>query len=472
MSKPWALLFTAVTVAGCAVPREAGFPDVARAVEQRTGHVVVWRQDADADVALRASVRALLAAPLTPAGAVQIALLHNPALQGTYEDLMIAQADLVQAGLLRNPTFSGKLGFPIPGASGPLSYGFGVELDFLDLLLIPARTRVAAADFEAVKRKVGFEVMELAHQVRVAYYTLLGAQQIAAMRREVLASVEASVEIARRQHEAGNISDLDLATEEGQGAEVQLDTARSEADIEGARERLTRLMGLWGPDARFTIEPALAELPTADPRLSGLESLAVAQRFDVEAARKEAEARAAELAMAKNYRFVGGATVGAALDHDPEGHTTAGPTASIELPIFDAKQAAVARLEARLRQAERRLDARSIDARSEVREAWNRLGFARKVAARYRTTVIPLRERIVALSQRHYDAMLLGVYQLLLAKQAEVNAYREYIEAVRDYWIARADLERAVGGRLAPLDLPPDGALSPPPTPTGHHHHP
>ena len=63
--------------------------------------------------------------------------------------------------------------------------------------------------------------------------------------------------------------------------------------------------------------------------------------------------------------------------------------------------------------------------------------------------MIPLRERIVALAMRHHDAMLLGVYQVLLAKQAEVNAYREYIEAVRDYWIALADLERALGGRLS-----------------------
>jgi cobalt-zinc-cadmium efflux system outer membrane protein len=45
--------------------------------------------------------------------------------------------------------------------------------------------------------------------------------------------------------------------------------------------------------------------------------------------------------------------------------------------------------------------------------------------------------------------MLLGVYQLISAKQNEVNTYREYIETVRDYWIARADLERAVGTRLA-----------------------
>ena len=73
---------------------------------------------------------------------------------------------------------------------------------------------------------------------------------------------------------------------------------------------------------------------------------------------------------------------------------------------------------------------------------------ARMTIEYYAKTLVPLRERIVTLSQEQYNAMLLGVYQLLQAKQNEINSYREYIEAVRDYWIARADLERAIGTRL------------------------
>jgi cobalt-zinc-cadmium efflux system outer membrane protein len=450
MSRAWSMLAATALLGGCAVPKESGFPDVAKAVEQRTGYHILWNQGGEADAAVRDKLREVLAAALTPAGAVQIALVNNPTLQATYEDLMIAQADLVQAGLLRNPTFSGRIGLPIPASSGPLPYAFGVEVDFLDLLLIPARKRLAEAEFEAAKLRVGNEVLVLAHGVRVAYFTLQGAQQIAAMRRTVLEAAEASVELARRQHEAGNTSDLDLANEEGLYEQVRLDLARSEADILGARERLTRLMGLWGPDARFTLAPTLADLPADEPPLEPLESLAIGQRLDVAAARSDVQVSSRALAMAKDYRFLGGASVGASVERDPERRTTAGPSASLELPIFDAKQAAVAKLEARLRHAERRLAAKSVDVRSEVREAWGRLAFARSVAARYRTTVIPLRERIVALSQQHHDAMLLGVYQLLLAKQAEVNAYREYIEAVRDYWIARSELERALGGRLTP----------------------
>jgi cobalt-zinc-cadmium efflux system outer membrane protein len=449
MRRLGAALAAAWMLGGC-VPKEAGFPDVAKAIEERTGYSIRWSQDSEAGAAIRARVRVLLTGELTGAAAVEIALLNNPALQATYEELMIAQADLVQAGLAQNPKLTGNVGFALPGTTGSLAYGFGLELDFLDLVLIPAKKRVAAAEFEAAKLRVGNEVLALAHGVRVAYYTLQGAQQIAGMRRTVLDAAEASVELARRQHAAGNISELDLANEEGLYEQVRLDVERSEAEALAARERLIRLLGLWGQDTRFATSPTLANVPEGEPPLEHLEGRAIERRLDVAAARQEAQASSYALAMAKNYRFLGGATVGAAMERDPEGRSIAGPTASLELPLFDAKQALVAKLEARLRQAERRLAMRSIEARSEVREAWARVGFAQAVVTRYRTTVIPLRERIVALSQRHYDAMLLGVYQLLLAKQAEVNAYREYIEAVRDYWIARSELEHALGGKLPP----------------------
>src|SRR5262249_1304801 len=118
-------------------------------------------------------------------------------------------------------------------------------------------------------------------------------------------------------------------------------------------------------------------------------------------------------------------------------------------PIFDQGQARVARLRAQLHAAQHRADALAVAIRSEVRQARNRLMIARTTIESYAQTLIPLRERIVALSQSQYNAMRLGVYQLLQAKQNEIDSYRQYIEAVRDYWIARADLERAVGTRLA-----------------------
>jgi cobalt-zinc-cadmium efflux system outer membrane protein len=455
-----ALAAAAGLLLGCGVPKEAGFPTVADAVEQRTGHRIFWNQGGAADAAVAARVKEMLAGELAVPEAVQIALINNRSLQATYEDLAIAQADVVQAGLLKNPVFSGRVRFPTAGAARAPSFELGVDQDFLDLLLIPARKRLASASFEAAKLRVGQQVLDVAHDVRVAYYQMAGAQQVAAMRRAVLDAAEAAEELSRRQHEAGNISDLDLANEQGLSEQVRLDLMRSEAETLGARERLDRLMGLWGEDTRWTLAPKLPELPADEPPLEHLESLAIARRLDVGASWQELQASSYALALATNWRWLGGLGLGATLEHDPEGSTVAGPSVSLELPLFDQKQAVIARLAARYRQSRMRLSALSIEARSEVREARGRLLGARAVADRYRTRVIPLRERLVALSQQHYDAMLLGVYQLLLAKQNEVNAYREYIEAVRDYWIARSSLERAVGGRLDPA--PPRPGDTPP----------
>src|SRR5262249_25854641 len=133
-------------------------------------------------------------------------------------------------------------------------------------------------------------------------------------------------------------------------------------------------------------------------------------------------------------------------------HLSFGPAVSLEIPLFDQRQAAIARLDAFERQAENNLQALSIEARSDVRATRLRVTTARGVVEEYAKSYVPIRENIVKLSQQQYDAMLLGVYQLILAKQSEFEAYRDYILALRDYWIARSDLERAVGTRLATND--------------------
>ncbi len=454
----------AALAVGCAVPKEAGFPDVAKAVEPRTGHTIFWNRGGEADAEVAKAVRKMLEHELSPAEAVQIALLNNRGLQATYEELSISQADLVQAGLLQNPVLSGGIHFPIrpapvEGLRGPTA-DVAIEQDFLSLFLIPAKKRVAASAFEATKLRVGGEVVDLAYKVRAAYFTVQGAMQVVAMRQLVLDAAEASVDLARRQHDAENASDLDFENEANAYDQINLDLRKSQAEVVAAREALTRLMGLWGADAAWRIPAELPDLPADDPPLEHAESLAVGQRLDIAAARQEAQTRSHALAMAKNWRWLGGASLGAEFLREPEG-TFVGPNASLELPIFDQKQAVIARLEAELRQAEARLAERSIDARSEVREARARVGYTRNLVDHYRAVVIPRRERIVALTQQQYNAMLMGVYQLLAAKQNEVNAYRDYIEAVRDYWIARCDLDRAAGGRLAgpggkPLAVTPD----------------
>jgi outer membrane protein, heavy metal efflux system len=448
-----AIPLVALLLSACAStsPKPA-FQDTARLVELRTGRRIIWNQGGADEAAVARMVRDLISRELTVDSAIQIALLNNKSLQATYEDLSIGQADLVQAGLLRNPVFGAGVAFPVAG-SVTTGVTLSVSQDFLSVFLLAARRKVAEAELRATKMKVGQAVLLMTYEVELAFYNLAATQQVAAMRRTILEAGDAALTLAQRQYDAGNISDLDLANEQTLYEQVRTDLVRSDAEVITAREALTRLLGLWGPDATYRIAEKLPELPEEEVGLEHLESLAVGRRLDLGAAHEEAQAVSHALAMAKNYRWLGATNLAGSYERAPEGFTVAGPSAALEIPLFDQKQAVIARLEGQLRASLARETAFAVDVRSEVRAARSRLMATRAVVERYAKVVVPLRERVVALTQEQYNAMLVGAYQLLQAKQNEVIAYRELIEALRDYWDARADLERATGG-TAPSSTP------------------
>jgi cobalt-zinc-cadmium efflux system outer membrane protein len=441
---------TFFTATGCAsTSAESDFADTTKLVQQRTGRSLHWDNGTDDDQKVARTLRTMLAHDLSVDDAVAVALLENKSLQATYEDLSIAQADLVQAGLLKNPVIGGGLEFPVAGnvtTGGNLS----ISEDFLGIFSIAAKKKIAGAALRAAELRVGASVIRMVCDVQSAFYALQAAEQVTAMRKATLEAGDASLDLARRQHDAGNISDLDLASHESMVEELRTDVLRSESNVVTSREILTRLMGVGGADANYRVFGKLPELPTVDPKIDNLEALAVTRRLDLAAAAAEEEQMARALSLTKTARFLGGASVGASYERAPERYSTLGPNASLELPIFDQKQAAVAKLEAELRVAIARKNELDVNIRSEVREASSRLAATRAVVERYAKVVLPLRDRVVALSQEQYDAMLIGTYQLLQSKQNQVNAYRELIEALRDYWLARANLERATGGALAP----------------------
>ncbi|MBX3258274.1 MAG: TolC family protein [Labilithrix sp.] len=445
-----ALAASVALLAGCAsTSARPAFDEVATTVKARSGHAVRWDPSTDEDRRVEEAIDALLRRELTADAAVEVALLGSPRLRAKLEELAIAQADLVQAGLLKNPVFSfGRTAWESEHITPNLFAT--VEQDFLDVLTMPMRKRVAATELEATKLEVADHVLELAAEVREAFYAAQAAEQVVAMRRLVAEAAKASAELATRQHEAGNMSDLALSTELGLTAQTTLDLRRAEGEAAVLREKLNKAMGTWGPRTGWKLGAKLPELPEHEPPLERLESAAIAQRLDVGAARRNVQGLGYALSLAKTTRWTG--TVSVAVEAGRLRHNkriSFGPSVALEIPLFDRREAQVAKLEAYARQAEHELHALAIDVRADVRSSRARVLTARGVVEEYGSVVVPLREKVVRFSQEQYDAMLLGVYQLIQAKQSEFEAYREYIEALRDYWIARSDLERAVGGRLA-----------------------
>ena len=443
-------LWGALAATGCAsVSPKASFDDVSALVAERGSARIHWDQGTPADEQVRARVHDLVTGTLTPDGAVEVALLRNQGLVATYEELGIAQADLVQAGLLRNPSFGARVRFPTSGPGTFIDTEFSVAQDFLDLFTLPLRKRVAAAQLDAAKARVGSSVLELTAQVRQAMVTLQAAQATVEVRKLVLEAQSAAAELRARQRAVGNVSDLDVTREQAFFEQSKLDLGHAEEQAVEQREQVNRLLGLWGPEsASWKVESRLADPPEQDPSLDHVESLAIGRRLDLLAVRAEGQALEEAASLTGVSRALPGLQAGVSTGRDPEGTHVTGPELSVELPIFDQGQARAARILAQVRQARARQAELAVNIRAEVRALRNRLVVAHRSTEHYRTVLLPLREKAVKDSQLRYSAMLLGVFQLLQARREQIEAYRNYLDTVRDYWITRAELERATGGSL------------------------
>jgi cobalt-zinc-cadmium efflux system outer membrane protein len=439
-----ALLAAGGLVAGCVrAPRDAGFDDVRRAVRDRTGRAVEWNARLDDDGAAVAAVREMLQRALSADDAVQIALLNNRRLQAVYEDLGVACAELVQAGLLRNPVFEGQVRGS-GGASAALE--LSVVQDFLSVVLAPLKRRIAAADLDAAKSRVTAAVLDLAWETRTTFTRLQADVRQLALHREMLEAAGAAYQVAQRLHQAGNITDLDLAREQALHEEVKLAAAAAELAVEDGRERIHVLLGLHGQDTAWTPSP-LPDVPQKEVDLAGVERRAIEASLDVEIARKHAEAAARRLGVTRVEKLFEGAAIGTDAQREG-GDWSAGPLLAMPIPLFDRGQGHVAAAQAELRRRWRDYAATAVEVRSAARAARNRLVAARQRVEYYARVVVPLRARITAETLLEYNAMQIGPIQLLEARRAETEAQRQGVESLRDYWVARAEMEQVLNGRM------------------------
>ena len=436
-----AILAPVLLASGCAsVPRDAGVGEVNRIVEQRTGHRLDW-QPGQPIVALdEQQLEARLQGAPSVDQALELALANNRDLQATLEELGLARADLIAARTVRNPIIDGEIHFP---GSQFKPYEVAVTQTLVDLLRLRRRRAVGEAEFEAARLRVTASVVGFAGEVRGDYYTLQAAQEALAQRQTIAATAQASVELAQRQHEAGNLSDLDLESEQALYEQAKLDLARAELDELQARERL--LADLGALRALPLTLPPLASPPTEPER--SLEEIEAAQdgRLDLVLARAELDAARRARPLAKSAPF-DELAAGVHFDREAGGERSNGPTATIPIPLFDQGLSARARADAVLRIAEQRLNALVVTARSEARAVRERLVEARARAEYFAAVVVPRRQRILYLTQVEYNAMLRGVFDLLRARQGLAEAERERVLALQDYWLARTEMDAAIAG--------------------------
>lgn len=427
-------------LAACQAPPDRSFSQVHQEVAAREGAHAVWNRG---DAPVVAAQDKLLDSELSADDAVQLALLRNPSLQAEYEELGIAQADLVQAGLLKNPVFSASIRFP---ARPHYAVDLGIEEEFVDLLFLPARKKNAELSLNQTQLKVADHIVAMAAEVRKSWVRAVGLHQMAATKRIERDAAQAAFDAAKDLRDAGNLTDAEVDDHEAELTQAQMSAEDAELAAAEAREELARMLAV---DAgKLRLPEKLPDVGAAMEEEAALEKNAAAQRLDIRIAGAQVGLLREQLGMARFAALLSGGSVGAEMVRDPDVKTTIGPTLAIPIPIFDQGQSAVDRGGAEVRQAVARAAALRLEAASQVRIAAGRVAAARARLMYLQTNVTPLRERQIDEALRRYNGMFISVFELLAAKQAALGTQENAVQALQRYWEARAELERAVGGKL------------------------
>jgi cobalt-zinc-cadmium efflux system outer membrane protein len=418
-----------------------------------------WRDAGSSHAPLTKDVRALMARPLTAESAAQIALANNRGVRAVIEELGIVEARATQARRLPNPTLEGAMRFE---GDGRPELEVGAMIDVTDLLLLATRSSAAGAEVEAAKMSAVGALLDLAYDTRRAFYVHQAAAELAELRRTVLQAFTASADLARRLRDAGNITELDLANERSLFEEARLELQAAELGVATARERLNALMGLWGRGTEWRTAARLPEIPERELALEKLEAAAVKRSLDLAIAKQRFAGAAKRANAAQAQGWLPELKAGVSAERSDE--WAVGPAVEIEVPLFYQGQGEAGVAESEMRQQQNLYTEFAVTLRANARNAGTRLAAKREALLYYKSVLLPLKQQVVDQSQLEYNAMLIGLFQLLQAKRDQVQTAAAYIEHQRDYWIARTNVEQLLAGRQPPEQASGD-ARSTTPTP-------
>lgn len=400
-------------------------------------------------------VKRLLAEPLSAESAVKIAVLNNRGLQADLAGLGIAEADVVQAGRLRNPIMS----FGRTEGGGVAEYERKFLFDLLGLLTLSTRSEIERRRFEVVQTRVANATLNLAQNARQAFFSAVAAQEAAKYQEEAMTASQAGAELARRMADVGNFSRLRQQREQLLYAESTAELARARQNATRERERLTRLLGLSGMQRHFILPNRLPDLPAEPIPEGNVVQQAMDTRLDLRRAKTEIAGLAKSLDLTSSTRFVN-VLEASYLNNNATGEPhQRGYEIELSLPIFDWGQARTAKAESLYTQAMHRVAEMAVNAESEVRDAYGAYRTAFDLARHYRDEIVPLRKRISEETLLRYNGMLIGVWDLLADTRQQVAGVNAAIQAKKDFWLAESNLQMALnGGGAGSVSLAGGGA--------------
>jgi outer membrane protein, heavy metal efflux system len=267
--------------------------------------------------------------------------------------------------------------------------------------------------------------------------------------RELAASgMRASADLAQRFFDAGNITRGQLAAEQAAAAQGELDLTHATAQATRARAKLNALLALPADDKRLQLPNKLPRMLSADDDPKLLLARARESRVDLQAAAQTVTTLEGLLKSSKRWRWLGDFEVGYARDREEDGLRFAGVSLSLGIPFFNHGSGSVLRAKALLEKAQAMQARLNLQVESQLSLALMDVATQRVMVDHYRLKLLPAKQAVVAENQKRYNFMLIGAFELLQAKREEYDTYQGFLESLRDYWIARAHLAKAVGSAL------------------------
>ena len=443
---------TAALLAGCASVAPDGLRgDVAALAAPRAGieaAAALPGSGPAAQARAQQAVRDWLAQPLTQNAAVRVAWLHNPGLQARLAALGLADAERVQAVTLPNPQLS--LAWLANGHEREFERSLAFNL--LSAITLPWRAQRHDEQLRIATLEAAQQAVALAADTRRAWLRAVAAEQVAAAHERMVEAAEAGAELARRMERVGHWSRLQLAREQAVLHEATAQRARARLAAATEREQLSRLMGLWGPQAhQYALPGALPALPAEPWPADGLEATALRERLDVQVARRQFDADARWHGVARVDAVFG--DIGLAYQRNTNterdtGHreVTRGWELDVPVPLFDWGGAARTRAQLQVERSAAQLQETAVRARSEVRTTWLTYRTAFDLARQQLVEVVPLRQRMADETTLRYNGMLASVWELLAQARSSTQAVADAVNAQRDFWLAETDLQLALTG--------------------------
>lgn len=430
------VLALSLIVTGCAVYSPYNKSYVSNSIEERTGHDLKMKSES-LEFFLPENVS--LSDGMTEDEAVAVALWNNSQYQADLVQLGFARADLIEAGMLRNPIFS--LLLPL----GPKQLESTLNLPIEFFWQRPNRVASAKLNAEMTADNLIQHGLNLVRDVREAYAGLILARERAKILKEEAAVQAEMVTITAARLKAGDISGLEETAFRLQASQVNEDALLSARDAELAENRLVALLGygLEGSEVELSFYPLSNDLQL---EIHDLLDAAFAARPDL---------RAAEIAVESAGKKVGWERARilnftAVLDANGEGKEgfEMGPGMQIELPVFNWNNGRIVRAQTELEHASKQYLAVKHRIAKEVREAFAFLIAADQAMNIVQTEVFPAAKTAAENAEKAYRIGAISYLELLDFKRQFLDASLRQAETEASLRQADINLKHSLGFKL------------------------